>query len=45
MGKAARETSLENLGLKSPYFQMMFEPSDFIVILVLTVFKVVRVFI
>ena len=41
MGKAARETSLESLGLKGQYFLIMFEPSDFIVILILTIFKVV----
>jgi len=41
MGKAARETSLEVLGLKTLYYRMMFEPSDFVMVLICAVFKVV----
>lgn len=41
MGKAARETSLESLKLKGHYYKMMFDPNDFIMILLCAVFKVV----
>jgi hypothetical protein len=43
MGKAARETSLEILGLKGHYYKMMFEPNDLIMIMLCAVFKVVRI--
>ena len=43
MGKAARETSLEILGLKGHYYKMMFDPNDLIMIMLCAVFKVVRV--
>jgi hypothetical protein len=42
MGKAARETSLEILGLKGHYYKMMFDPNDLIMIMLCAVFKVVR---
>ncbi len=42
MGKAARETSLETLGLKGHYYRIMFEPSEFVMILLFAVFKAVR---
>jgi hypothetical protein len=41
MGKAARETSLEILGLKGHYYKMMFDPNDLIMIMLCAVFKVV----
>jgi hypothetical protein len=43
MGKAARETSLEILGLKGHYYKMMFDPNDLIMIMLCAVFKVVRI--
>ena len=43
MGKQARETSFELLGLKGPYYKMMFDPNDLIMIMLCAVFKVVRI--
>ena len=37
-----KEDNLENLGLKSHYYQMKFTPQEFIHLLISVLFKVVR---
>ena len=41
--KGSKESSLENLVIKEAYYEIKFDPMEFVIVLLCTVFKVVSI--